>query len=57
LAADYHSISSTLQQQGYEVQSIDADENIATVYVTSSTGSDKIELHLTQSGGEWFLAP
>ena len=57
LAADYLSISSTLQQQGYEVQSIDADENIATVYVTSSTGSDKIELHLTQSGGEWFLAP
>jgi hypothetical protein len=57
LAADYLSISDTLQQKGYEVQSIDTDENTATAYVTSSTGPDLIELHLTRSGGEWFLSP
>lgn len=57
LAADYLSISVTLQQQGYEVQRIDTDENATIVYVTSPAELDQIELHLTHSGGEWFLTP
>jgi hypothetical protein len=57
LASDYLSISTTLQQQGYEVQSINTNENAASVYVTGSTGSNKIELLLNQSGAVWYLAP
>jgi hypothetical protein len=57
ISADYLSISSTLQQQGYEVQSIHINESTATVYVTNSNGPDLIELHLTRSGNEWLTIP
>jgi hypothetical protein len=57
LATDYLSISTTLQQMGYEVQSINSDGAAASVYVTSSTGPDQMEFHLTSSGGEWVLSP
>lgn len=57
LAPDYLSISATLLQQGYEVQSININGDAATANVTSSTGPDLIELHLTRTGGEWLLLP
>jgi hypothetical protein len=57
MAADYFSISNTLQSHGYEVQKIDVNKNSATVYATGSTKPDLIELHLTRSGGEWILSP
>jgi hypothetical protein len=56
MAADYFSISNTLQYHGYEVQSVNINKNAATVYVTNSTAPDLIELHLTRSGGEWILS-
>jgi hypothetical protein len=57
LAADYLSISSTLQKQGYEVQSIEINGDSAATDVTSSTGPNLIKLNLTRSGGEWLLSP
>jgi hypothetical protein len=57
LSSDYLSISSTLQQQGYEVQTIHTNESTANVYVTNSKGPDLIELHLTRSGDEWLITP
>jgi hypothetical protein len=57
MAADYFSISASLQQQGYEVQRIGIDENAATVYVTGSNEPSLIELHLARSDGAWLLSP
>jgi len=57
LSADYLSISSTLQQMGYEVQSIHTNESTAIVYVTNSQGPNLIELHLKKSGNEWLITP
>jgi hypothetical protein len=57
LAADYLSISATLQQLGYEVQSINTTGDAASVYVTSSTRPDQMEFQLTRSGGEWLISP
>ena len=57
LSADYLSISSTLQQKGYEVQSIRTDESTAIVVVTNSKGPDPIELHLARSDNEWLITP
>ena len=57
LSANYLSISSTLQQLGFEVQKIFTNKNTATVNVTNSLGPDLIELHLTESGDEWSLTP
>jgi len=57
LSADYLLISSTLQQMGYEVQSILTDDSTAIVYVTNSQGPDPIELHLTRLDNEWLITP
>ena len=57
LASDYLSIAATLQQLGYEVQKINTDGNVALVYVTSSSGPDLIERHLTHSADGWSLSP
>jgi len=57
LAADYLSISANLQQQGYEVQTIRIDENIATADVTSPSGLDLINLTLQRRDGQWLLSP
>jgi hypothetical protein len=57
MSADYFSISSTLQQQGYEVQRIEIFEKTATAYVSNSIQTDVLDLHLVLSGGEWILSP
>jgi hypothetical protein len=57
LAADYFSISTTLQQQGYEVQSISMDGETASTDVTTSDGPDLILLTLQQNGGKWSILP
>jgi hypothetical protein len=57
MSADYFSISSNLQQQGYEVQRIDIIKNAAIVYVSNSIQTDVLELYLNLSGGEWILSP
>jgi hypothetical protein len=55
MAADYLSISATLQQQGYEVQTINISGNTATTMVTSSTGPALLPLSLQQTGGQWSI--
>ena len=57
LAAEYLSIATTLQQQGYETQSIQVAGDTATVNATTSTGPDLIVLHLEGHRGEWQLTP
>jgi len=57
ITADYFSISSTLQQQGYEVQSIRLNSDSASTNVTSSTGPDLIPLDLQRTGGQWIIRP
>jgi hypothetical protein len=57
LSTDYLSISSALQQQGYEVQNIRTSESAAIVDVTNSKGPDLIELHLIRTGNEWLITP
>jgi hypothetical protein len=57
ISADYLSISATLQQQGYEVQAISINGDIATTTVTSSTGPDLIPLSLQLTGGQWSIKP
>jgi len=57
MAADYISISATLQQQGYEVQSISLSGDTASIDVTSSTGPDLIPLSLQRTGGQWTVKP
>jgi hypothetical protein len=57
MAADYISISDTLQQQEYEVQSISLSGNTARTDVTSSAGPDLIPLSLQRTGGQWTIKP
>jgi hypothetical protein len=57
MAADYLAISATIQQAGYEVQSIEVDADIASVTATSTAKLDVIELHLQRTGGQWSLVP
>jgi hypothetical protein len=57
MAADYISISDTLQQQGYEVQSISLSGDTASTTVTSSAGPDLIPLSLQRTGGQWTIKP
>lgn len=57
LSADYLSIASTLQVQGYEVQSIDLTGSSASVNATTSAGPDLVPLHLQRTAGEWSLSP
>jgi hypothetical protein len=57
MAADYLAISSTLLDQGYEVQNIIVNGDSATVKATTSIGPNLVELQLTRLGGEWTLSP
>jgi hypothetical protein len=57
LASEYLSISSTLQLQGYDVQSIRINGLAATVNVTGTAGPNLIELHLARTGGDWLVSP
>jgi hypothetical protein len=57
LSADYLSISATLEQQGYEVQSISINGDTATTDVTTSTGPELIPLILQLTGGQWSIIP
>jgi len=57
LAADYISIASTSQKEGYEVQSITITVDAASVTATTSAGPDLRTLQLQRIGGEWLLIP
>jgi hypothetical protein len=57
LATDYLSITSTLQQQGYDVQNISTNGDAATVNVTIPTRPGLLELHLVRTGGQWTIKP
>jgi hypothetical protein len=57
MAADYLSISATLQQQGYEVQSISLGGDTARINATSPTVPDLIPLSLERTGGQWSIKP
>lgn len=57
MTSDYLSISTILQQQGYEVQNINLEGESASTDVTTSTGPALIPLYLLRSGGEWSIKP
>jgi hypothetical protein len=57
IAADYLSISDSLLQEGYEVQSITTNGDTASTTVTTSTGPDLISLSLHRTGGQWSIVP
>ena len=57
MAADYLSISDTLLQEGYEVQSITTNGGTASTTVTTSTRPDLISLSLQRTGGQWSITP
>jgi hypothetical protein len=57
LSANYFSISATLQQQGYEVQSITINGDTSSTDVTTYTGLDLIPLNLQRIGGHWSILP
>jgi len=55
LAADYLAIAKTLQQNGYELQSLELNGDTASVLVTAGT-MELIELRLTRQAGSWQIA-
>jgi hypothetical protein len=57
LASNYLTITTTLQQQGYEVQNLGIYADTATAQVTSSTSLDLISLNLKQNEGQWSIQP
>jgi len=57
LAADFYTISSVVQQVGYEPQSISLDGEAAEVDATSPSGLTLVELQLIRSAGGWSLLP
>jgi hypothetical protein len=57
LSANYFSISTTLQQQDYEVQSITIHGDTASTDVTTYTGLDLLPLNLQRIGGQWSILP
>jgi hypothetical protein len=57
MTADYLSIAATLQQQGYEVQSISLNGDTATTNVTRSDGPSLMLLSLQRTGGQWSIKP
>jgi hypothetical protein len=57
LASDYYSISSVVQQNGYEPQSISLDGAAAEVSATSPSGLTLVGLKLTRSADGWSLVP
>lgn len=54
LAADYLAIATTLQQNGYMLQSVDLSGDTASVLVTVDD-MDLIELHLVRQLGTWQI--
>ena len=54
LAADYLAIATTLQQNGYMLQSVDLSGDTASVLVTADD-LDLIELHLVRQSGIWQI--
>jgi len=57
MAADYLSVADTLQQQGYEVQSISLSGDTAKTNATSPKGPDLVPLSLQRTGGQWSIQP
>ena len=57
MAANYLSIAATLQQQGYEVQSISLSGDTASTNVTSPTGTNLIPFSLQRTGWQWSIQP
>jgi hypothetical protein len=57
MAADYFSISASLLDQGFEIQSISIAGDNAIAYAAGSLGPELIELHLTRQDGEWMVTP
>jgi hypothetical protein len=57
LAADYLSISTALQQQGYEVQYINLRKDSASTRDTVTTGPTLISIDLKRTGGQWSIVP
>lgn len=57
MADDYYSISSTLQEQGYEVQTVAISGDAASVNATWTTGLELVVLDLQHLNGEWILKP
>jgi hypothetical protein len=55
MGASYLSISASLQQQGYEVQSITISGDTASTEVTAPSGTELIALTLQQTGGQWSI--
>ncbi len=54
LAADYLAIATTLQQNGYMLQSVDLSGDTASVLVTAED-MNLIELHLVRQSGSWQI--
>jgi hypothetical protein len=54
LAADYLAIATTLQQNGYQLQSIELNGDTASVLVSADT-MDLIELRLIRQSGGWQI--
>jgi hypothetical protein len=57
ISADYLSIATTLQEQGYEVQAIQITADSAQAITTTSIGPDLVKLNLSRSGGRWSVIP
>jgi hypothetical protein len=57
LTSDYFSISSTLQKQGYDVQSIIINGNSAVTQVTNLASPDLIRVNLQRVNSQWSISP
>ncbi len=57
ITADYLAISDTLQQHGYEVQSITVNGDTAATTVTTSSNPQLEPVNLKRSGGQWSIIP
>ncbi len=57
IGADYLTISFALQQQGYEVQSINLSGDTAFTTVTTSAGPNLTNVNLLRTGGQWSILP
>ncbi len=57
LAADYLTISTTLEQQGYEVQNITLNGDTAVTTLSTTAGPNLISVSLMRTGGQWSIIP
>jgi hypothetical protein len=57
LAADYLAICSTLEQAGYEAQSIEVNSSSALASVSSPSSLRLNQVSLARQGGVWVLSP